>query len=485
VDMKRNLTTLCGMLGKFGGTHNLGRPVKEAFSEKVQRRLATTVPPRPMAEMSFRDAVTKLEKMLQDIHAALLVEETGAFKDPCNLVNFLQFWNVREPLTFARATLQTWLFGDLKVAPSIEKLLLKDVKGLVLREDKLLDPINWTVEVPADPRHQIARLIDNFRQKASMDYQNMYQSFNRRSYLRKAEAIDTELHELSRENWIVEEDPESEPIPYFPLTYWVYHHKVRQMEWIVELGFEQDVYAPDELALMYWYLQHLTASRVEHLKRIRLFLSNRHERLLREDRNTEKARNMLLTLGYNTNLTAEAIAIHSLAFSLFTLYSLLNYLKLLGGEDRPCSSDRLRYQLRMKPFFNISTPELPAYVDVWDPVYASGGSQEQCNKAEDALKTAKERITVLKSLGPQEMKYVGNEVEYQNRVRQMLRSCIATGLAIASVRAACAKYGSEDKADSLHKDVLRSVLNVEIPNPETRYAAQWVVPKITQKKAKS
>ncbi|TKA80009.1 hypothetical protein B0A49_00708 [Cryomyces minteri] len=396
------------MLGKFGGTHNLGRPVKEAFSEKIQRRLATTVPPRPMAEMSFRDAVTKLEKMLQDIYAALLVEETGAFKDPCNLVNFLQFWNVREPLTFARATLQTWLFGDLKVAPSIEKLLLKDVKGLVLREDKLLDPINWTVEVPADSRHQIARLIDNFRQKASMDYQNMYQSLcQNRCRVRRnlchviqqfdqlqqeAEAIDTELHELSRENWIVEEDQEFEPIPYFPLTYWVYHHK---------------------------------------------------------------------------------------------LYSLLNYLKLLGGEDRPCSSDRLRYQLRMKPFFHISTPELPAYVDIWDPVYASGGSQEQCNKAEDALKTAKERITVLKSLGPQEMKYVGNEVEYQNRVRQMLRSCIATGLAIASVRAACAKYGSEDKADSLHRDVLRSVLNVEIPNPETRYAVQWVVPKITQTKAKS
>ncbi|KAK5285523.1 N-alpha-acetyltransferase, non-catalitic subunit, partial [Cryomyces antarcticus] len=168
VVMKRNLTTLCGMLGKFGETHNLGRPVKEAFSEKVQRRLATTVPPRHMAEMSFRDAVTKLEKMLQDIHAALLVEETGAFKDPYNLVKFLQFWNVRESLTFARAKLQSWLFGDLKVAPSIEKLLLKDVKGLVLREDKLLDPINWTVEVPADPRHQIASLIDNFRQRASM-----------------------------------------------------------------------------------------------------------------------------------------------------------------------------------------------------------------------------------------------------------------------------------------------------------------------------
>jgi hypothetical protein len=40
----------------------------------------------------------------------------------------------------------------------------------------------------------------------------------------------------------------------FPLSSWTYYHKLRQMEWIVQLGFELDVYEVDELAGMYWYV---------------------------------------------------------------------------------------------------------------------------------------------------------------------------------------------------------------------------------------
>jgi N-alpha-acetyltransferase 35, NatC auxiliary subunit len=37
-----------------------------------------------------------------------------------------------------------------------------------------------------------------------------------------------------------------------PLSSWVAYHKMRQMEWIVQLGFELDVYMSDELGGMYW-----------------------------------------------------------------------------------------------------------------------------------------------------------------------------------------------------------------------------------------
>jgi len=40
----------------------------------------------------------------------------------------------------------------------------------------------------------------------------------------------------------------------FPLSSWAYYHKLRQMEWIVQLGFELEVYQPDELAGMYWFV---------------------------------------------------------------------------------------------------------------------------------------------------------------------------------------------------------------------------------------
>jgi len=38
----------------------------------------------------------------------------------------------------------------------------------------------------------------------------------------------------------------------FPLSSWAYHHKLQQMEWIVSLGFELQIYRVDELGGMYW-----------------------------------------------------------------------------------------------------------------------------------------------------------------------------------------------------------------------------------------
>lgn len=44
----------------------LGRTVPEAFSTKIQRRLASTVPPRPIVNLSFEDAFAQMKHMCQD-----------------------------------------------------------------------------------------------------------------------------------------------------------------------------------------------------------------------------------------------------------------------------------------------------------------------------------------------------------------------------------------------------------------------------------
>ena len=80
----------------------------------------------------------------------------------------------------------------------------------------------------------------------------------------------------------------------FPLSSWAYYHKLHQMEWTVQMGFELDIYQPDELAGMYWYyclpssfkldqpnmyksryLTHLIQTRLLHLQRIRTFTTYR------------------------------------------------------------------------------------------------------------------------------------------------------------------------------------------------------------------
>jgi hypothetical protein len=44
----------------------LGKPVPDAFTLTIQRKLASTVPPRPMVTISFKDALNYLKRICQD-----------------------------------------------------------------------------------------------------------------------------------------------------------------------------------------------------------------------------------------------------------------------------------------------------------------------------------------------------------------------------------------------------------------------------------
>lgn len=46
---------------------HLGKPVEESFSCKIQRRLATTVPPRPMVKINIADAISFLRRFFKDV----------------------------------------------------------------------------------------------------------------------------------------------------------------------------------------------------------------------------------------------------------------------------------------------------------------------------------------------------------------------------------------------------------------------------------
>ena len=85
----------------------------------------------------------------------------------------------------------------------------------------------------------------------------------------------------------------------FPLSSWAYYHKLCQMEWIVQMGFELQIYRNHELAGMYWfvnlperiedtlcgldicsnmmarYLHLLASTRLHHLQRIGKHITKR------------------------------------------------------------------------------------------------------------------------------------------------------------------------------------------------------------------
>ena len=55
-------------------TKTVGVAVKDAFSTKIQRRLASTVPPRPIVQITFEDAYAHLSRLCQDgkeVHGVL------------------------------------------------------------------------------------------------------------------------------------------------------------------------------------------------------------------------------------------------------------------------------------------------------------------------------------------------------------------------------------------------------------------------------
>jgi hypothetical protein len=68
-------------LGPLTESVSLGKPVPEAFSLKIQRKLASTVPPRPMVQITSDDALAHLKRLCQD---AIDMQQMLDYRGPSN-----------------------------------------------------------------------------------------------------------------------------------------------------------------------------------------------------------------------------------------------------------------------------------------------------------------------------------------------------------------------------------------------------------------
>lgn len=235
-------------------------------------------------------------------------------------------------MTYPRAVLQSLLFKDgafLSKLPHAT-LLLTDIRELVLAGDALLSPTNWTSENPNDPRHLSAMKIDEFIAKAQDEYLNLYRmTLQNRCRMRRtfaqsiaildslqaeAEYLDADLHAITN-TAPFRFAGGIEPLQFFPLAAWVYFHKLRVMEWMLGLGFELDVYLPDELAGMYKLIEQISATRAEHLAHIDFFAKLRLQRLERSGK-TPEAEECRRSRSFIKVLIAQARGTSSLAGAL-------------------------------------------------------------------------------------------------------------------------------------------------------------------------
>jgi N-alpha-acetyltransferase 35, NatC auxiliary subunit len=111
----------------------------------------------------------------------------------------------------------------------------------------------------------------------------------------------------------------------FPLARWVMYRKLRIMEWIIQIGFEQELYRPDELAGMYLLLKETAYGRIDVLKDIKDFISVRYERLQQQKKN-QKAEDVLQIALFIESSLWEARGIEALADALYLVRIVLELL---------------------------------------------------------------------------------------------------------------------------------------------------------------
>ena len=401
-----------------------------------------------------------------------------------------------QPLVFVRTLLQTFLFNAMEVlgSMSIRQLLDNDFSIVSMPASVLLDRANDEIEAVHDPRFAIAQTMEQFRQRAAQPFLDILRtSCQNRCRVRRtlchivqswdmlqvdAETTDQFLQEQTKEEPMRQDTSAGEdPTESFslPLSSWTYLYKLKQMEEIVQMGFELEVYQPHELAGMYWYLNFLAKFRLQHSERIKTFVVRRIEEMRSEPRSQyPDADNQLhKSLAFIRLSLLHSAFTWELSYGLSCLYTILSRLGLVKGPSRPYSNDSLRYELRMKPFASIGLPSLPTLEEFTaNTLQAENSSEALLQNGENAVAGAKKALEVISKMSPEDSFSVGSHDRWLASAKNELKSCIAAGIAISAVR----------KAVQQVNDTKEMSIMVDIPTPGKAYHDWWIVPRILPRK---
>ncbi|UKZ80464.1 hypothetical protein TrVFT333_008225 [Trichoderma virens FT-333] len=479
------------ILPALNKSHSLASPVDEAFSAKLQRKLASTMPPRPIVQLEFDVAFGHLKGLFED---GLELIDVLHYRDSQCLLTFVSTFQAKkpQPIVYVRTLLQTFLFDAMEVlgSMSIRQLLDDDFAILTMPAHQYLDRLNDEVEAVQDPRYAMAQQMELFRARAAQPFLDILRTTCqnrcrvRRTLchlLRDWESLQVDAEEIDQ---ILQVKVKEQPTMHWPsmssggvesyslpLSSWTYLYKLRQMEQIIQLGFELEVYQSDELAGMYWYLNYISKSRLHHTERIKSFVIKRVEETHGQPGNSDPtiAAQLQRSLMYTRLSLLDAAVTWELSDSLSCLYTVLNRLKLIKAPPRPYGTDELRYEIRMRPFAPVGLPVLPTFEEFTaGTLQPDTGIDELFEYAERAVEGAKRGFEALSKMTAEESFSVGSHQRWASATKNGLKSCIATKIAISAVQ----------KAMEKSKDLDNLKIKVEIPTPQKAYHESWIVPKI-------
>jgi hypothetical protein len=377
---------------------------------------------------------------------------------------------------------------------SIRQLLDDDLSIIALAASPLLDRNNDEIEAVHDPRFVMSQQMELFRQRAAGPFLDILRTAcQNRCRVRRtlchlirdwenlqvdAEDIDQIIQVRTKEQPLLQRSALGHaPVETYslPLSSWTYLYKLQQMEAIVQLGFELEIYQADELAGMYWYLNYLAKSRLQHTKRIKTFVQRRATvaqaaPTIDPDADSQLQR----ALTYSRLSMLQAAATWELSDALSCIYTILNRHSIIKPPPRPYSNDQLRYELRMRPFASIGLPPLPSFEEFTaGTTQPSTSTEELLEYAERAVANAKRACEALSRFTAEESFSVGSHEPWTTSAKGALKSCIAAGVAVSSLQKALHDKagGSQDAAESLG-------VAAQIPTPDKAYHEWWIVPRI-------
>jgi N-alpha-acetyltransferase 35, NatC auxiliary subunit len=504
MDPSSEISAIIASMETVDASSDFAEPLPEAFSIKIQRRLASSVPPRPMIVVERTESTTFFQQLLANIGSAFHM-----FKISYSFDLFTAYWifmnQKPEPSVYVRALLQSFLNIDDHVLgkQTTKDFAVADLKSMVLPASLLLDPANEVVENPIDTRFRIASQMTQFMHKVSPSFVNQYRSLcQNRCRLRRLlchAAIELDNIQADAEDLdgFFQTLVNEKPLPYpageaptyaYPLSSWIYHYKLIQLQLVVHMGFELSVYATHEYSGMYWYLSHLTSLHLSHLERISYFVSSQSQSQAGQSRELQiKEIQHALSLLYRHFSRLKAT--DTLASALHRLYVVLQRQGHCTKMSPAYATDELRFDLRMRPFQSLSIPE-PLTFQEMESLTELGSLVDKeilDQAARLALTSRKAWEEVLKhdwNFNPLQSvaSAVGSgqkhgsviEREWKTEVRNSMKACIGTSIAITSVSKALKGSGKD-------KQSLKD-LRVSIPGPEDadRFHRWWAVPKISR-----
>lgn len=482
--------------------HHLCIAIPEAFSEKVQRQLATSTPPRPMPQVVWDDGIKKWVDLCEDVVAAHTLTSIDTIQSPHALQRATWAFAYRDPPpnTFVRAKLQDILTSDENVAGQITHfdLMLTDIRDLVLCGDPLADPTSFQIEVPTDVRHQTSRIVEEFMSRMFAEYLNIYRMVcqnrcrMRRTFTQAILLLD-ELETVARaadqdvntiitpRRFINEAGVES---TFSPLAAWTRHHKLQTIEWTIQLGFETDLYLPDEICNMYILLETNAQARQSHLHvlqqitidRVRSRLSSTASPASRGEIDYIKSCGAWIG---SMRLKAEVTRL--LSVSLGSLYALLEHHGIIDTTVKPYEEARLRYDARMKPFLGMFNDQEPSLDDFDTRKKEMASALPSTIEAIiSIIQETKKHLVALKKTSPAEGKYFGTEEQWKKEMKNLETVCVAITVTLSQVHRIW--QSSRESARGGEKKSFKNLIEISIPPPGKRYHDWWVIPQIREVK---